>query len=57
MEQNLENNDLSAHSINVDIKVEKNKVKQVQPVWVWTRSGKQFDETYENTQWRKVMQV
>ena len=33
------------------------KIKQMQPMWLCILSDKQFEETSENTQWRKVKQM
>ena len=33
------------------------KAKQMQPVWLCVCSGRQFEETFENTQWRKAKQM
>ena len=33
------------------------KVKQVQPMRLYPISGKQFEDSFENTQWRKVKQM
>ena len=29
----------------------------MQPVWLFILLGKQFDETYENAQWRKIKEM
>ena len=33
------------------------QVKQMQPVWLCIFSGRQFEDTYEETQWRKAKQL
>ena len=33
------------------------KVKQMQPMWLCLFSGRQFEGTFENAQWRKVKQM
>ena len=33
------------------------KTKQMQTVWFYNQSGRRFEETFENIQWRKVKQM
>ena len=41
----------------LDLRTQWRKVEQMQPMWLYLFSGRQFKGTFENAQWRKVKQM
>ena len=48
---------LSADVLTAHFKIHSEQVKNMEPVWLCSITGRQFKETFENTQWRKVKQM